>query len=48
MSTDSKNKLEKYVPVRKQLKTANNVTICQKEAANDSHSEHKPTLPEAA
>jgi len=48
MKTDSKIKLEKYVPVRKQLKAVKQATICQKQAANDSLNEDKPTLPEAA
>lgn len=48
MKTDSKIKLEKYVPVRKQLKAINSVTICQKQAANDCQNDDKPTLPEAA
>jgi len=48
MKTDSKIKLEKYVPVRKQLKAMNNVTICQKQAINDGSNGDKPTLPVAA
>jgi len=48
MNTVSKIKLEKYVPVRKLLKTVNSVNVCQKQAANDSHNDDKPTLPEAA
>jgi len=48
MKTVNEIKLEKYVPVRKLLKTVNNVNICQKQAANDSCNDDKPTLPEAA
>jgi len=48
MKTVNEIKLEKYIPVRKQLKTVNSVNICQKLAANDSQNNDKPTLPEAA
>jgi len=48
MRTDSKIKLEKYVPVRKQLKAIKQANISQKQSANDSFSGGKPTLPEAA
>ena len=48
MKTVNEIKLEKYVPVRKLLKTMNSVNICQKQAANDGHNEDKPALPEAA
>jgi len=48
METVSKIKLEKYVPVRKQMKSVNQVNICKNQAANDSRNDAKPTLPEAA
>lgn len=48
MKTVSKMKLEKYVPVRKQLRAVKQATICQKLAANDSHNNEKPILPEVA
>lgn len=48
MKTDNKIKLEKYVPVRKQLKAVKQANICQKQSANDCFSGGKPTLPAAA
>jgi len=48
MKTVNEIKLEKYIPVRKQLKTVNSVNICQKQAANDGLNGDKTTLPEAA
>jgi len=48
MKIGNEIKLEKYIPVRKQLKAVNKPNICQKQAANDSQSGDKPTLPEAA
>ena len=48
MKTVNEIKLEKYIPVRKQLKVINSPDLCQKQAANDCLSDDKPTLPEAA
>lgn len=48
MKTVNNTKLEKYVPVRKQLKAVKRVTISRKQAANDGLNNGKPALPEAA
>jgi len=48
MNTSNKIKLEKYIPVRKQLKAISKTNVCQKLPVNDSQIGGKCTLPEAA
>ncbi len=44
MNTNNKIKLEKYIPVRKQLKVIGKTNVCQKQPVNGS----KTVLLEAA
>jgi len=48
MNTSNKIKLEKYIPVRKQLKAISKNNVCQKQPLNGSQISDKCTLPEAA
>jgi len=48
MNISNKVKLEKYIPVRKQLKVVSKTTVCQKQPVNGGQIGDKCTLPEAA
>jgi len=48
MNTSNKIKLEKYIPVRKQLKAISKTNVCQKQPVNGSQFGGKMALPEAA
>ena len=48
MTNVNKTKLEKYVPVRKQLKVLNASKVCQKQSLTGSQAGEKTTLPKAA
>lgn len=48
MNTSTKIKLEKYIPVRKQLKAISKTNVCQKQPVNGGQIGCKMTLPEAA
>jgi len=48
MNISNKIKLEKYIPVRKQLKAISRTNVCQKQPVNGSQIGDKCTLPEAA
>ena len=48
MNTSNKIKLEKYIPVRKQLKVISKANVCQKQPVNGGQSGLKTSLPEAA
>jgi len=48
MNTNNKIKLEKYIPVRKQLKAISKTNVCQKQPINGSQIGGKTTLLEAA
>lgn len=48
MNTSNKIKLEKYIPVRKQLKAISKRNVCQKQPINGGQVGVKIALPEAA
>ena len=48
MNTSNKIKLEKYIPVRKQLKAISKTNVCQKQPINGGLIGCKTALPEAA
>lgn len=48
MNTNNQIETQKYIPVRKLLKTSSKTNVCQKQVNNSKQTGVKTALPEAA